>query len=52
MDIWLLSDKFLSYSTGLSDFEGNDHGKGVVENFLFNFRCQPQKKEHYFPFKF
>jgi len=46
MDIWLLSDKCLSYSTGLGDFESNDHGKGVVENLWFNFRCPPGKKKN------
>ena len=48
-DIWLLSDRCLS---GFGDFEGNDHGKGLMENLWLNFRCRSQKKEHYVPFKF
>ena len=44
MDIWLPSDKCLSYSTGFSDFEGNDHGKRLMENLWLNFWCRSPKK--------
>ena len=40
------------HSTGFSDFEGNDHGKGLMENLWLNFKCRPQKKEHYVLFNF
>ena len=37
------------HSTGFSDFEGNDHGKGLMENLWLDFRCRSQKKNITFP---